>query len=89
MQRVTLLPLSHAKVAYAENSEERFLACADYIRRHGKLMGPIIGVAMLGGLMIVDEHHRLAALLWLRRLENAVILAWIGAALPSWGQPVR
>ena len=49
-------------IANLVNCEERFRACADYIRLHNEIPAPII-VLIRNGIEIIDGSHRIAALL--------------------------
>lgn len=58
-------------------SQERFRACADFIRNNGRIPCPIIVFDKGCGIEILDGNHRVAALLHVGIPNGYKIPAWI------------
>lgn len=63
--------------ANLHNTKERFWACTRYIKENKKLPKPIVGISKSNEIIIVDGHHRLAALHYLQ-IDSGEIPIYIG-----------
>jgi ParB-like nuclease domain len=67
--------------ANLQDTKKRFWTAASFIQVNGKLPSPIVGITTKEGFEIVDGHHRLAALVFLRFPNTFSLPAWI--AIPE------
>jgi hypothetical protein len=61
-----------------ENTKTRFWNCVNHILQFGLIRDPVIGVMQSQCLVIVDGHHRLAALSFLNRAKGFRLPIWLG-----------
>jgi hypothetical protein len=65
------------EIAEVAGSEERFRACADFIRKNGRIPKPVVGIVRNGHLEIVDGTHRLAALVYVGIPIDYMLPVWL------------
>ena len=63
--------------AGVQRSEERFRACAEFIRNHNQIPVPIIATIDNGEIKIIDGAHRIAALMHVGLPENYLVPTWV------------
>lgn len=63
--------------ANIHDTVNRFMACTEFIRLNGSLPRPVIGFPKDGLLEIIDGHHRLAALRFVRVAPIFKIQIWL------------
>ena len=68
-----------ARITNVANSQARFDRIRSFVKRTGRLPAPVILMKSYSGLLILDGHHRIAALLSLRLSAN-LFSAWVGSA---------
>lgn len=61
------------------NSEKRFWAFVEFIKKTRNIPPPIIGLNTEDGLRVLDGNHRLAALTYLKLRGKIRCLTWVGA----------
>jgi hypothetical protein len=63
--------------ANLQDTEERFRACADFIRINDTIPTPIVGTYCNGIFKILDGNHRLAALFHVKGFRSHKVPCWL------------
>lgn len=64
------------------NSHERFNAATSFAESFGKFPKPLVCLVEGDRWLVLDGHHRLAAMFMLKEHENFPFDAWVGTHAP-------